>query len=152
MASGPGASRAGGTAVGKGPVNPARRDQTVGAYLASWLGHMRSRVRARTSSGYESLIRLYVLRHIGEIKLARLEPLDVQDLYASLLKRDPPLATGTVLNLHLVLHNAFAQAVRWGLIAANPVAGAQPPRPSRGEPRTVDAALARRILEAARGT
>ncbi|MDP9227285.1 MAG: site-specific integrase [Actinomycetota bacterium] len=40
----------------------------------------------------------------------------------------------------------------WGLIPANPVAGAQPPRPKRREPRAVDAELARRILAAADGT
>jgi integrase len=42
--------------------------------------------------------------------------------------------------------------VRWGLIRANPVAGAQLPRPKRREPRAVDAELARRILAAAEGT
>jgi integrase len=89
---------------------------------------------------------------IGDIALAEVHPLDVQDLYASLLERDPPLSGGTVLNLHLVLHNAFGQAVRWGLIPVNPVAGAQPPRPSRPEPQAIDAGLAKRIVAAVEGS
>jgi len=60
-------------------------------------------------------------------------------------------SAGTVLNLHLVLTQAFGQAVRWGLLDRSPVAGAQPPRPRRPEPAVIDAALASRILEAARG-
>jgi integrase len=57
-----------------------------------------------------------------------------------------------VLNLHLVLTQAFGQAVRWDLILRSPIAGAQPPRPRRAEPIVVDQALAHRLLEAVAGT
>lgn len=56
-----------------------------------------------------------------------------------------------MLNLHLVLTQAFGQAVGWGLLDRSPAAGAQPPRPRRPEPAVVDAELAMRILTAARG-
>src|SRR3954447_3675271 len=113
--------------------NPARvgPKATVDAYLASWLGHVKARVRANTHRGYEALIKLYALPQLGEIPLSELHPLDIQDLYGLLLEREPQLSAGTVLNLHLVLHNAFGQAVRWGLVPVNPVSGAQPPRPHR---------------------
>jgi integrase len=77
-------------------------------------------------------------------------PASLQELYASLLEGG--LAGGTVLNLHLVLAQALAQAVRWGLIEWSPAAGAQPPRPRRPEPVVVDPALASRILQAVAGT
>jgi hypothetical protein len=82
-------------------------EATAGSYLAAWLGHVKARVRARTHQGYEGLVHLYALPHLGEIALEALQPLDIQDVYARLLEREPPLSAGTVLNLHLVLHNAF---------------------------------------------
>jgi integrase len=125
---------------------------TAGDYLARWLEHAKGRVRARTYQGYEGLIRLYAVPSIGEIPLQDLHPLHLQSLYASLMNdRTPPIAAGTVLNLHLVLTQAFKQAVGWGLLDRSPVAGAQPPRPRRPEPAVVDAELTTRILVAARG-
>lgn len=55
-----------------------------------------------------------------------LTPLRLQKLYAVLLEGSespPALSGGTVLNLHLVLTQAFSQAVRWQLLAANPAKG-----------------------------
>jgi integrase len=123
---------------------------TVGAYLGQWLCHTRTRVRPKTYDGYAGEIQLYAIPTLGELPLQSLGPLDLQHLYAALTERG--LSGGTVLNLHLVLTQALAQAVRWGILAANPAAGAQPPRPRRPEPRVVDPALAERILSAAAGT
>ena len=50
-----------------------------------------------------------------------------------------------------MLTQAFGQAVRWGILDRSPAAGAQPPRPRRPEPAVIDAALASKILDAARG-
>ena len=123
---------------------------TVGAYLTSWLDHTRGRVRAKTHDGYQAQIRLYVLPPLEAVLLADVNPLLLQRLYGDLLAKG--LSGGTVLNLHLVLTQALAQAARWGLIAANPAAGAQPPRPRRPEIAVVDPSLAERILEAVEGT
>ncbi len=126
---------------------------SLGSYLEAWLDHARGRVRPKTWQGYEALVRLYARPALGELPLAELRPLHLQHLYAGLLS-DPgrPLSGGTVLNLHLVLTQALSQAVRWGYLASNPAAGAQPPRPRRAEAAQIDAALSERILAAARGT
>jgi integrase len=122
----------------------------LAAYLAQWLAHARGRVRPKTWDGYDGLIRLYALPALGEVVLDELRPLQLQRLYGGLLARG--LSGGTVLNLHLVMTQALGQAVRWGLIPINPVAGAQPPRPRRPELAVVDASLAARILEVVTGT
>jgi len=57
-----------------------------------------------------------------------------------------------VLNLHLVMTQAFGQAQRWGLLPSNPVSGAQPPRPRRKEPVVVDAPTATKLIELVKGT
>jgi integrase len=123
---------------------------TVEAFFHQWLSHAKGRVRAKTYDGYECLIRLYVLPRLGSVLLVEVRPLLIQRLYGDLLGRG--LSGGTILNLHLVLTQAFAQATRWGLIPVNPVAGAQPPRPRRPEIAMVDPSLAERILAATSGT
>jgi integrase len=121
----------------------------VAGYLQRWLAHTRGRVRAVTYEGYEVLLRRHALPRLGQLQLQELSPLVIQELYGELLAGDGEsggLSAGTVLNLHLVLNQAFAQAVRWQLLAANPVAGAQPPRPRRPPRLLVDPALLARLL------
>src|SRR5437763_1530785 len=127
----------------------------VAAYLERWLAHVRGRVRTVTYEGYASLLEHHALPRIGHLQLSELHPLEVQQLYGQLLA-DPPagagLSAGTVLNFHLVLHQAFAQAVRWQLLAASPVAGAQPPRPRRPPRLVVDPELLSRLLRSVSGS
>jgi integrase-like protein len=131
------------------------QEETVGSYLSSWLQHSKTRVRAKTYEGYAGLVRLYALPRIGHLRLPDLSPLLLQRLYADLLG-DPKrrLSGGTILNLHLVLTQAFSQAVRWGVMASNPASGAQPPRPKRAElcggPASCGAALGVHIRDAVR--
>jgi len=124
----------------------------LGEYLNAWLAHVGGRVRQRTWEGYESLIRLYARPAIGNVTLGELHPLQLQQLYSSLLAKIPPLSGGTVLNLHLVLAQALSQAVRWGYLASSPAAGVQPPRPRRPEVAIVDEALVQRLLASVVGT
>ena len=126
------------------------RDPRAGDYFEDWLSHIAGRVRPKTLEGYQALIRGHALSSLGPIPLRTLHPLDLQRLYADLLRRG--FAGGTVLNLHLVLTQALGQAHRWGLIPANPAASAQPPRPRRREAATLDHSLAARLLAEAEGT
>jgi integrase len=128
---------------------------TVASFLAAWLVHVRGRVRRVTFEGYEVLVRIHALPTLGALELASVTPLELQDLYGRLLTGGAgrrPLAAGTVLNLHLVLTQAFGQAVRWQLLAANPAAGAQPPRPRRAPQLVADPALVARLLSATAGS
>src|SRR6266705_1387421 len=128
------------------------QDPSLDRYLHEWLAHARGRVRATTYPGYEYLIRVHAVPALGEVRLSELSPLHFQRLYGSLLTPERHLSAGTVLNLHLVLTQALGQAVRWGIVDKNPVKGAQPPRPVRPEPVVVDQVLARRIVDALRGS
>jgi integrase len=129
--------------------------RSVHVFLTGWLAHVRGRVRASTYDGYESLIRCRALPSIGHLGLLELHPLDLQDLYGRLMTPKaaggPGLSGGTVRNLHLVLSQAFGQAVRWQLIPVSPAAGAQPPRPRRPHRYVVDPPLLQRVLDAAAG-
>lgn len=128
---------------------------TVAVYLRRWLLHARGRVRAVTYEGYESLLRLHAIPRLGGQLLQEVSPLVIQGLYGELSAAPPAgpgLSGGSVLNLHLVLTQAFGQAVRWQLLAVNPVAGAQPPRPRRPPRQVVDPTLLQRLLGEVSGT
>lgn len=123
---------------------------TFEVYRDQWLAHAAGRVRSKTLEGYRTLLTRHASPALGPSMLGEITPWQIQSLYSSLLESG--LAGGTVLNLHLVLTQALGQAVRWGLIASNPVAGAQPPRPLRREPTIVDVELAARLIGLVRGT
>jgi len=108
---------------------------SVGDYLGTWLGHVRGRVRGTTYDGYEALVRRHAVPGLGSIPLRSLNPLQVQGLYAQMLTpgyrggaRSP--SAKTVANLHRVLRQAMAQALRWRLVEWNPAAPRSPPGPA----------------------
>ena len=81
-----------------------------------------------------------------------LSPLDVKRWHGKLLeggrKDGGPLSVASVKLAHRILHRAFADAVRWNLIAVNPASGVRAPR---GEPKEMTvwtAEEARRFLDA----
>src|SRR5688572_9597778 len=53
-------------------LDPARL--TVSEYLTRWLEHAKTRVRPRTWSRYEQLVRVHVVGGIGHVPLAKLRP------------------------------------------------------------------------------
>ncbi|HEV2590455.1 MAG TPA: site-specific integrase [Gaiellaceae bacterium] len=134
--------------------SPVAAPGSVREFLEGWLAHMRGRVRRGTFEGYESLVRLHALPTLGELELIAVTPLRLQRLYGELLAGDGgrALAGGSVLNLHLVLTQAFGQAVRWQLLLANPAAGAQPLRPRRSPRLVADPQLVERVLAATEGS
>jgi len=141
-----------GTASG---AQTAPEEASVRTYLSDWLAHMRGRVRRVTWEGYEVLLRRHALPQVGELPLHALSPLVLQELYGRLLEGDrgqAPLSGGTVRNLHLVLTQAFSQAVRWQLLTVNPAMGCQPPRPRRSPRLVADPPLVQRLLAATADT
>ncbi|HST06368.1 MAG TPA: site-specific integrase [Chloroflexia bacterium] len=100
---------------------------TVGGYLARWLEASASTVRPGSQRRYEDVVRLHLTPIIGRIGLAKLTPLDVQRLYQDRLARGQ-LSPATVNSVHVVLHKALKQAMRWGLLTRNVTEAVDPPR------------------------
>jgi integrase len=123
--------------------------QTVGAYLNSWLVSVRPSLRPRTHQRYESLIRLQVKPAIGKVRLAKLTPQHLSRLYADLIAGG--LSPTTTLQVHRVVRRALDQAARWGMVARNVAALVDAPRKARHEMRTLTTEEAQRLLTAAAG-
>jgi hypothetical protein len=73
----------------------------VGAYLDRWLPTVKERTWAR----HEEVVRLHLKPTVGRLKLRKLGPLDVQELYLSKLRTG--LSPRTVQIVHTTLHKAL---------------------------------------------
>jgi integrase len=110
----------------------------------------------RTRERYSELLRLHVIPRIGHLRLHQLRPVHLEDLYRTLQQPKDQEGAGlsgtTVLQVHRVLHRAFAVGMRWGVLSRNPADHVQAPKRSTQEIRPPDPETVRRLLEALQGT
>ena len=92
---------------------------TVNSYLDRWLETAaRPRVSRRTADGYAALLDRYVREPLGQKRLDKLQPLDIQKVYGEMQARG--LSARVVRHTHSAIHNALKQAVKWGILSRNP--------------------------------
>ena len=109
---------------------------TVRAFLLSeWLPTVKGSLRPTTYASYAMLAREHIIPRLGALQLQKLSPAAVNALYADLSEHGRvhgggPLSASSVRRVHAVLHRACHDAVRWGRLTVNPVAGADPPKAS----------------------
>ncbi len=118
--------------------------ETVRAYLTRWLAAVEPTLKPATFRRYGDMVRLHIVPVVGDVRLAKLSPLDIQRLYAERLAAG--LSPTTVSNLHAMLHRALEQAVRWGLLARNMTEMVDPPRRATPETTTWDARQVAAVL------
>jgi integrase len=103
---------------------------TLSEIAATWLEAQRDRLRPRTIERYEAVLRLHILPRLGRFRAASITEDEVAELIRAL--RAAGLAPASINKAVMVLGRILANAVRRGLIPANPVA-----RLERGErPKT----------------
>ena len=109
---------------------------------------MRFSVKPVTFESYAHLVHVHIAPALGRVKLKALSPAHLQGFYRA--KLDAGLSPRTVQYLHVVLHRALKQALRWGLVPRNVSEAVDPPRVRREEIRPLSPAQARTLLETAR--
>jgi integrase len=116
----------------------AGRSWTMHRWLEQWLAVMAERVRPSTMRGYRDHVRNYLVPLLGRVRLASLRPAQVQAAFrivASGRTRSGRLvASSTLQRIRATLRSALSEAVRQGLIEANPATHVRLPRPSRVRP------------------
>jgi integrase len=117
----------------------ARGGMTVGDYLTGrWLPSLPGQdLRPTTIDSYQRIAANHLLPRLGATKLAAVDASTVEAMSGELAADG--LSTKTRRNVHGVLSKALADAARWKLIAANPLAGARLPRNTRPVPKAWDA-------------
>ncbi len=80
----------------------------------------------------KSLVEHHLKPHLGHLPIAKLTTAEIDAFYAELrqhgAREGGELSPGTVHRVHVVLHRALAQAVRWEWVWLNPASNASPPR------------------------
>ncbi len=106
---------------------------TLGDFLErQWLPAIRTVIRPTTHAMYETNVRAHLVPSLGAIQLRALTPARLNAFYAELLtagRRDGKggLSRRTVRILHVILHRALRDAVRWGLLERNVANLSDPP-------------------------
>jgi integrase len=122
---------------------------TVAEYLARWLANTaKSKVQPKTHLRYEQLVRLRINPNIGGVRLTRLVPLHVEQLFAC-LEREGVSARGRQM-AGTMLHTALRDAVRLKLIPFNAASEIAKPRPTKKEMMVYDVGQVARFLDAAK--
>jgi integrase len=104
---------------------PTRAGLTVGRYLDEWqeLGcpGKKGLPRPSTLRRYRSVVQYQLIPHLGRIKLAELQPADVEGMLASLrsTRTGKPLAVYTSIHTRSVLRSALSRAERNELVTRN---------------------------------
>lgn len=121
---------------------------TVNGYLDKWLETAaRPRVSRRTADGYAGLLERYIRAPLGQRRLDKLQPLDIQKVYGEMQGRG--LSARVVRHTHSALHNALKQACKWGLIVRNPSDLVELPKVPHKERRVLSPDEASDFLKAA---
>ena len=103
---------------------------TVKEYLERWLSYRAGQVKPRTVELYKHLTEYHMIEKIGQKRLDKLTPLDVQVMVSDLA-----ITSGvrTANQCRTVLYSAMKQAVRWQLVIRNPVEATDPLKESPKE-------------------
>ncbi len=120
---------------------------TLNSYLDRWLeAAAKPRVSQRTYADYEDLLRRYVRPAMGNKKLSKLQPEDIEFLYGSMLESG--LSPRTVRYTHAVLNSAFKHAAKRGYMMRNPASFVELPKQVRNEMQALSPEDAAKFLEA----
>ncbi len=121
-------------------VDPSRL--TVWDFLDRWeRDWAKDNISPKSAERYHQLLDAHVRPEIGAIRIQKLLPGHLAELYAKLLRdgrRRPTesqtgLATATVRYVHRVLHRAFGHAVQWGVLPSNPCEAVDCPKAAAPE-------------------
>jgi integrase len=122
---------------------------TVRAFFEQWLEAVAPSLRPSTARRYRDVARLHIVSQIGNLRLSKLSPSDVQRLYANRLQAG--LSPTSVHHIHAILHRALDHAVKWGLLIRNVTDAVDPPRRQSPEMRVWSVAEVSHVLAAAAG-
>lgn len=111
---------------------------TVGQLLERWVEHRRPGWEERSPGQPDATlarIRQHIVPAIGDVRVDRLRPADIDAMYAKWRqsggRKGQGLSESTVRRMHDILHAALGQAVRWDLRVDNPADRVDKPTPKK---------------------
>jgi integrase len=108
-----------------GSVDPSKT--TVHEFMDKWDSDFAAvHVSPKTRERYRQIATKQIIPNIGQLRLQKLRPVHLADLYAKLLKGG--LSPRTVGHVHRLLHRALGHAGTWGETQRNVAALVKPPK------------------------
>ena len=117
---------------------------TLAHFLSEWLVATGNSIRPKTFVQYQQIVRQHIVPTLGNIKLKDLRPDHIQALYNQ--KAKDGMSNRTLLLVHAVLHRAFNQALKWGIVVRNPVQAVNRPKFKHKEMKTLTDSQVRTFL------
>ena len=112
---------------------------TVAEFLDRWNRDWATHnVSPTTLERYRGLIDKQIVPHIGQHPIQKLRPVDLTELYSTLLREGHAvsgagLSSRTVGLVHRLLHLSLGHAAKWGVVQQNVASLVAPPRVMAGE-------------------
>jgi len=129
---------------------------TTQEFLQEWLDVYNKRKSPTTISGYNDIIKGYLVPAFGRAKLKDLTTLALQKYYNSLYERSPlsgkPLSAKTVRNIHVLFSSALQRAVQLDILKKNPAQNIELQKVKRFHSEIYDVAELSQLFEALAGT
>ena len=91
---------------------------SIADFLSKWMEVCSNRLSHLTIKGYQIAIDKHINPRIGGLKITRLKPLHIQELYTNLMTSG--LGPKSIKNIHGVLSSGLTQAVKWQILNINP--------------------------------
>jgi integrase len=135
-------------------VDPSK--ETLAGFLDRWERDWAAiNVSPKTLERYRELLKHHVRPHLGAVRLQKLRPVNLSELYAKLVREGRGEAFGlsarTVGHVHRVLHKALVVAAEWELITQNPADVAKPPPAAAAEIEILTEDQVRDVLRSLHG-
>jgi integrase-like protein len=121
--------------------------QTLETHMNQWLHMKRRQLKGGTFAYYRYNVECHINSHLGQVKLQKLAPEQIQGFYTELLEE---LSPNTVRIIHTLLKAALDVAVKWKKIASNPCLSVTPPRAEKKDIQYLTLEQAKRLIEVAK--
>lgn len=124
--------------------------QTVAHYLGYWMDKIkRPKLRVSTFQMYQYRVEHYILPHIGQHELAKLNAQHIQMMVHALM--DGGLSAGSIRIIRSILRAAIKHAMGIELISRNPLAMVETPTVKQYHANILQPDEARQLLDIVRG-
>jgi integrase len=133
------------------------KDVTLSEYLDYWIdNYAKLNLAARTLEHYNYIITQHLKPTLGNIKISKLQPFQLQEYYAQKLESGKleggGLSTQSVKHHHRLISKVLKDAVKWQFIIRNIAEAVSPPKTKKVEIKTWDNEQVKAFLEAAKNS
>ncbi|GMA59690.1 site-specific integrase [Alicyclobacillus fastidiosus] len=106
-------------------------DEALESFINRWLEDKATQVRPNTMRSYRWPVNSYIIPKLGNLKLSKITPRHLQNLYTSMRTGEKSVSNRTIQLTHVILHDALDRAVKWGILSRNVAEAVEPPKVER---------------------